>query len=140
MKWVDVEIIDTDNETEAEIRLYYTAEDLDNAEVGIDEGTLRIRWWDGSEWIQCSPGNNGINMTHQAIEGTQYLGYMWAIINQGTTPSPPLAGAEFGGYGHPSTDFDVPCGMATLADVTPFALVSAGIVAVWATKRKGKAS
>jgi hypothetical protein len=30
--------------------------------------------------------------------------------------------------------------MATLADVTPFALVSVGIVAVWATKRKGKVS
>jgi len=32
----------------------------------------------------------------------------------------------------------VPCGMATLADFAPFGLVSVGLVAVWATKRRGK--
>ena len=34
----------------------------------------------------------------------------------------------------------VSCGMATLADFAPFGLVSVGLVAVWATKRRGKGS
>jgi len=143
MKWVDVKVVETNSATEVEIRLYYTAEDLDKAEVDIDEGTLRIRWWDGSEWVQCSPsaGDSGVEIfpTPQSINNTEYLGYMWATVNQGTIPSLPLPGDEFGGYGHPSAT-NGGCGGETLADVTPFALVLVGIVSVWATKRRGKVS
>jgi hypothetical protein len=34
----------------------------------------------------------------------------------------------------------ISCGMATLADVIPLTLMSMGVVAVWATKRRGKVS
>jgi hypothetical protein len=143
MKWFDVKTVGTNPETEIEIRCYYTAEDLEKAEVEIDEGRLRIYWWDGSEWVQCSPseGDSGVEIfvEPESINNTEYLGYMWATVNQGTEPSLPLLGDEFGGYGHPS-ETNGGCGMATLADVTPFALVSVGIVAVWARKRKGKVS
>jgi hypothetical protein len=135
----DVCVIDYEPGTEIEIRLYYT----DTEAEDFIEAELRLFWWNDTDWIKCSPtpGDNGVNMTDITIDGDDYSGYMWARIREnGTTPVlDALDGDEFGGYGHPS-EVNGGCGMATLADVTPFALVSVGIVAVWATKRRRKVS
>jgi len=135
----DIYVIDYEPGTEIEIRLYYTDAEAND----FIEAELRLFWWNDTDWVKCSPtsGDSGVNMTDIIINGNDYSGYMWAIIREnGTTPVlGALDGDEFGGYGHPSEPGGG-CGMATLADVTPFALVSVGIVAVWATKRKGKVS
>jgi hypothetical protein len=96
-KYIDVYIPDTSEVTEIEIRLYYTDAEVTIADV--DEESLRLFWWDGAEWSECSP-DSGVNTA--SING--YSGYMWAKIRAtGTTPSlDDLQGTEFGGYGHPS--------------------------------------
>jgi hypothetical protein len=119
------------------IELYYN----DAQAEGFIEDSLRVHWYneDTGRWEECTESD--VNTDPVSIGADDYSGYMWAIIREnGTTPSlDDLQGDEFGGYGHPS-ETNGGCGMATLADVTPFALVSVGIVAVWATKRKGKVS
>ena len=143
--WREVAPTDYKSDTELRIEVYYTAVQIAAAEdaedVDIDENNLRLLWRDPytGKYTDCERG--GV-VTATAEDG--YSGYMWVEVTNSTYPS--LAqvqdsiGETFGGYGHPSTDFNGGCGMATLADITPFALVSMGIVAVWATKRKRKVS
>jgi len=97
----DVRVIDYDPGTEIELRLYYT----DAEAKDFEEDTLRLFWWNGYDYVLCSPneGDNGVNMTDDIISGTPYSGYMWAKIREDTLPSLPLTGDEFGGYGSPTT-------------------------------------
>ena len=108
-KYIDVYIPDTSGVTEIEIRLYYT--DAELAAADIDEESLRLFWWDGAEWTECS--DSGVNTG--STDG--YSGYMWARIRAtGTTPSlDDLQGDEFGGYGHPSETPGCGCFIATAA-------------------------
>ncbi len=73
-KWVDVYVPDTEAVTEIEIRLYYT--DADVAAAGVDEESLRLFWWDGTDWGECS--DSGAETS---------IGYIWARIRANTTPS-----------------------------------------------------
>jgi len=109
-KYIDVYVPDTTEVTEIEIRLYYT--DAEVTAAKIDEESLRLFWWNGDDWVQCSP-DSGVNTT--SING--YSGYMWAKIRAtGTTPSlDDLQGDEFGGYGHPSETNGGFCFIATAA-------------------------
>jgi hypothetical protein len=94
-KYIDVYVPDTTEVTEIEIRFYYTDDELD--EAGVDEESLQLFLWDGSEWVQCS--DSGVNTAGIY----RYSGYMWAKIRNNTTPSlADLQGTEFGGYAHPS--------------------------------------
>ncbi|UCD22175.1 MAG: hypothetical protein JSW22_00610 [Chloroflexota bacterium] len=142
-KWIEVKPIYYESDTVLRIELYYKDAELAQAAVvagrQIDESSLRIRWHDPDtgEYEDCSPPGD---VETAPVDG--YSGYMWVEVDVDSYPSLAEAQASietFGGYGHPS-EVNGPCGMATLADVTPFALVSVGIVAVWATKRKGKVS
>jgi len=77
--YIDVYVPDTSGVTQIEVRLYYAA--------GTDTSTLRLHWWNGTAWVECS--NQGIN-----IAG----GYLWAIITASTVPSlTDLHGTIFGG-------------------------------------------
>ena len=110
-KYIDVYVPDTTEVTEIEIRLYYTDAEVEAADV--DEDSLRLLWWNGTLWVQCSPDTaSGVNT--DSIYG--YSGYMWATINATTTPSlDDLQGDEFGGYGHPTTPGGGFCFVATAA-------------------------
>jgi hypothetical protein len=87
-KYIDVYVPNTDQITELEIRLYYTAAEL--AAAGIDdEELLQLFWWDGTVWRQCS--DRGVNTTNR---------YIWAKIRTDTTPNlTQLSGTPFGGMG-----------------------------------------
>lgn len=109
-KYIDVWVPYVDEVIEIEIRLYYT--DTEVAAAGIDEESLRLFWWDGDEWVQCS--YSGVNTA--STDG--YSGYMWAIITENTTPSlENLQGTPFSGYGLPSGG----CFVATAIYGTPVA-------------------
>jgi hypothetical protein len=87
-KYIDVYVPNTDQVTELEIRLYYTAAELAAADID-DEELLRLFWWDGTIWRQCS--DRGVNTTNR---------YIWANIRTDTTPSlTQLTGTPFGGMG-----------------------------------------
>jgi hypothetical protein len=110
----DVQAINITPGTEIEIRLYYTADEVQ----GFNETSVRIFWHNVAAWVPCSPtsGDSGVNTTDVSINGSQYSGYMWARIkDSGTTPSLPLQGDEFGGYGHPSETPGGFCFIATAA-------------------------
>jgi len=101
-EYIDVYVPDTTEANELEIRLYYTDDELDAAD--IDEESLRIFWWDGDDWVACS--DSGVNTDN--ING--YSGYMWAKIRNDTTPPlNQLQGTVWGGYEHPSEP-PQPCG------------------------------
>jgi hypothetical protein len=107
----DVRVTNITEGTWVEIRLYYT----DAQAKDLVEDTLRPYWNNGTAWIPCSP-ESGVNMTPDTIDGRAYSGYMWTKIRDtGTTPSLPLPGSEFGGYGHPSTAPGGFCFIATAA-------------------------
>jgi len=91
-KYIDVCVTDTTGIDEIEIRLYYT----DAEAEGFDEESLRLSWWDGFDWVVCSPSD----VSTDSIYG--YSGYIWAKIRgTGTTPSlDDLQGTPFGGYGY----------------------------------------
>jgi len=99
----DVRVTNADPGTETEIRLYYTDAEV----VGFNETTLRLFWWNGTAWVQCSDGDV------DAASSEGYSGYMWARVTATTTPSlTDLDGTPWGGYGHP-TERD--CFVATAA-------------------------
>jgi len=141
-KWIEVKPVWWDENTEILIHLYYKDAEIDAAEdyndLEIDRSSLRIRWYDPDtgEYEDCSPEGDVV-----PEPSVNYSGYMWVILkDSGTYPTLEEARESlhtFGGYAHPSTDFNGGCGGETLADVTPFALVLVGIVSVWATKRRG---
>lgn len=96
-KWIDVYVPDVSQLEELEIRLYYTVDEL--GDLGAYQRYLRLFWWDGSEWIECS--NSEVNTA---------AGYILATIGTGTTPSlADLEGTPFGGYGSPPP-IPQPCG------------------------------
>jgi hypothetical protein len=104
-KWIDVYVPDTSQVTEIQIRLYYTDAEV----VGIDESSLRLRWWNGSTWALCS--DRGVNTTNT----NNYSGYLWAKIRADTSPSlDDLQGAKWGGY-HPEYPPTGGCFIATAA-------------------------
>ena len=71
----------------------------------VDESSLRLFWWSGTTWVQCS--DSGVNTVSN---------YIWAKIRNTTTPSlADLQGTEFGGYGHPSETPGGGCFIATAA-------------------------
>jgi hypothetical protein len=87
-KYIDVYVPNTDQVTELEIRLYYTAAELSAADIA-DEELLQLFWGDGTVWRQCS--YRGVNTTNR---------YIWAKIKTDTTPNlTQLTGTLFGGMG-----------------------------------------
>lgn len=71
-KWVDVYFNSTAGVQEVEIRVQYSAEEI----AGLGEGSLRLYWWNGSEWSVCSDG--GVNTDQN---------YVWARLLPNTTPA-----------------------------------------------------
>lgn len=49
-KWIDALFSTTDGVEQAEIRVYYTADEV----AGVKEGSLRLYWWNGDKWSVCS--------------------------------------------------------------------------------------
>jgi parallel beta-helix repeat protein len=49
-KWIDALFSSTDGVEQAEIRVYYTADEI----AGLKEGSLRLYWWNGEKWSVCS--------------------------------------------------------------------------------------
>jgi hypothetical protein len=87
-KYIDVYVPNTDQVTELEIKLYYTAAELAAADIDGEE-LLQLFWWDGTVWRQCS--DRGVNTTNR---------YIWAKIRTDTTPNlTQLTGTPFGGMG-----------------------------------------
>jgi hypothetical protein len=78
-KYIDVYVPDTSGVTEIEIRLYYTDAEVEAA--GIDEESLRLFGWNGTDWVECSDSEVNTASTYG------YSGYIWAIITADTTPS-----------------------------------------------------
>ena len=88
VKYIDVYVPETDQVTELEIRLYYTAAELAATDIDGEE-SLRLFWWDGTVWRQCS--DRGVNTTNR---------YIWAKIRTDTTPNlTQLTSTPFGGMG-----------------------------------------
>jgi len=86
-KYIDVHIDRAANANELEIKLYYTAAELG----GKEEAKLRMMWWDGGEWQECS--DSGVNTAD--LDG--YAGYIWARVGTDTTPALGyLGGTPFG--------------------------------------------
>ncbi len=84
-KYIDVHIDDDTGVDELMIKLYYTDAEI----AGLDESSLRLRWWDGDSWELCS--DSGVNMA---------ANYMWAKVRTDTTPSlSQLTGTPFAGRG-----------------------------------------
>jgi len=109
-KYIDVYVPDTSQVTQIEIRLYYTDDDLGSVDEKYEKN-LRLRWWNGTEWAQCS--DSGVNTA--TING--YSGYMWAKIRADTLPSlADLQGTGFdGGYEGPTQPPQGLCAIATAA-------------------------
>jgi hypothetical protein len=97
-KYVDVHLDDAAGVSGVEIRVYYA--DADVANAGLNESLLKLYWWDGTSWLECS--NTGVDTA---------ANYIWAKIDQTSTPNvSQLTGAPFGGGQPPSTSvggFDV---------------------------------
>ncbi|MGB5926267.1 MAG: CFI-box-CTERM domain-containing protein, partial [Dehalococcoidia bacterium] len=115
--WRDVRVINTKPGTEIEIRLYYT--DGEVAAANVTEGSLRLLWWNETDYVECSPDTaSGVNMIAIVVDNHKYSGYMWAKITGDTTPSlTDLGGTPWGGYGHP-TEKEGICFIATAAYCT----------------------
>lgn len=109
-EYIDVHLDTTEDVDQIEIKNYYTAAQV----AGIDESSLRMRWWNGESWVQCSDG--GVNTND--VNG--YSGYVWAIITASTTPNlTDLSGAVFGGMGTPPPEDDGDEGGGGGGGVTP---------------------
>jgi len=107
-KYIDVYVPDTTEANQLEVRLFYA--DAEVAAANVSEESLRLFWWDGTAWVQCS--DSGVNT--DSTNG--YSGYMWAKIRSDTTPTlVQLQGTEWGGYGHPSKPPQPLCSIATAA-------------------------
>lgn len=97
-RYVSVETggdIDNDNVTSAELRLYYTDDEVDT----INENTLSIYWYDpdNQTWTRLTTGLDlesrggphvyatGVNTTDTTLDGVQYSGYAWANLSHFST-------------------------------------------------------
>ncbi|MFU8795731.1 MAG: CFI-box-CTERM domain-containing protein [Dehalococcoidia bacterium] len=90
-KYIDVYAPDTGDLEGIEIRLYYTGSEV--AAAGVDEEPLRLFWWDGTEWVQCSDG--GVDTDGDS----GYSGHIWARITEDSVPRlAQLTGTPFAGY------------------------------------------
>jgi len=90
-KYIDVYVPDTGDVEGIEIRLYYTGSEV--AAAGVAEGSLRLFWWDGTEWVECSDGGVETGGTGD------YSGHLWARITEDSSPSlAQLSGTPFAGY------------------------------------------
>ena len=76
-KYIDVHVNNTTRVTRIQIRLYYTDPEIKD----LYEDTLKMYWWNGSEWLNCS--DSGVNITNVG----NYSGYVWANITSDTIPS-----------------------------------------------------
>jgi parallel beta-helix repeat protein len=96
-KWIDALFSSTDGVEQAEIRVYYTADEI----AGLKEGSLRLYWWNGEseKWSVCSesrvdkgfdfvwtkvdseskPGLLDLNGTYFAV-GIPKGGFSWWVI------------------------------------------------------------
>jgi hypothetical protein len=91
-KYIDVYAPNTTHVAELGVRLYYTNDELNAA--NISEESLRLFSWNGTAWAQCS--DSGVNTTGSG----GYSGYIWAKIRDNTTPTlAQLTGVPFGSYG-----------------------------------------
>jgi len=89
--YVDVHVDNTVDVAEIIIKVYYTSADI----AGLNEASLKLRWWDGAAWSVCSDSG----ATYPA-GGPEYRGYMWAKIRTDTKPSlDDLGGTAFAGGG-----------------------------------------
>ena len=110
--YIDVYIPDTSGLTELEVRKYYTDEEIEA--LGLMESSLRMYWWNGTDWLPCS--ETGVNTAEN---------YIWATVNATTTPSlTDLTGTPFGAAGR------VPVGgvilpVDKLSVITPWLLIAA---------------
>jgi TolB protein len=92
-KYIDVNVDNTANVDEIEIRNYYTVAEV----TGLDESSLKLTWWDGAAWVECSDSG----ATYPA-GGPAYRGYVWAKIRADTTPAlADLTGTPFMSIGTP---------------------------------------
>jgi len=92
-KYIDVQINDATGVDEIEIRQYYTSAEI----TGLDEASLKLSWWDGTDWVECSDSG----ATYPAGDPT-YRGYVWAKIRTDTTPTlAELTGTAFMSMGTP---------------------------------------
>jgi len=93
--YIDVHVGDTSGVTQIEIRKYYTDAEI----TSLGESSLRLRYWNGTTWAECS--DSGVNTA--ATNG--YSGYVWArITDNSTTPDLTyLKGGVFGTLGAPPT-------------------------------------
>ncbi len=84
-EYIDIYVPDTSAAAEIEIRLYYTDEDV----AGLDEATLRMDYWDGTAWVECSLTDVNVGEN-----------YIWARFNATSHPSlTELQATAFGGEG-----------------------------------------
>jgi parallel beta-helix repeat protein len=72
-KWVDVQVGSGGGLESAEIRVHYTAQERGD----LDEGSLRLYWWDGSKWTLCS--DSGVDKSG---------GFVWAKLDGDGQPGP----------------------------------------------------
>jgi len=83
--YIDVQVLDAPCASQIEIRLYYPR-------GTADEHLLRLHWWDGASWQECS--DQGVN----TAEVGGYEGYIWAKIRGDTIPTlNDLMGTPFAG-------------------------------------------
>jgi parallel beta-helix repeat protein len=97
-KWIDALFSSTDGVEQAEIRVYYTADEI----AGLKEGSLRLYWWNGEneKWSVCSksrvdkgfdfvwtkvdleskPGLTDLNGTYFAVGIPKGGGLSWWLI------------------------------------------------------------
>ncbi len=72
-KWVDVLVGSGSGLESAEIRVHYTAQERGD----LDEGSLRLYWWNGSKWTLCS--DSGVDKSS---------GFVWAKLDGDGQPGP----------------------------------------------------
>ena len=89
-KWVDVYFNNTAGTQQVEIHVEYSPEEV----AGLNEGSLRLYWWNGTEWQVCS--NSGVNTEED---------FVWASVLPATTPgianlggTPFAVGTTSGGF------------------------------------------
>jgi parallel beta-helix repeat protein len=95
-KWIDALFSNTYGVEQAEIRVYYTADEV----AGVKEGSLRLYWWNGDKWSVCSrsrvdkgfdfvwtkvdleskPGLTDLNGTFFAVGIPKGGGFSWWLI------------------------------------------------------------
>jgi hypothetical protein len=86
-RYVDVHLDTSAGVSEVEVRVYFTAADV--AAAGLNEGLLKLYWWNGASWLSCS--DTGVDTVNN---------YVWADINATSTPNvTQLTGTLFSGGG-----------------------------------------